>query len=309
MFRCTIQLEKKPRKPKLKINVERLPSLLSSEVFYDRLASWADPELGSDIQLREDIPPWSLTLESFYGMYHPATWVLLERDQSEQKAYLFLLALWRAQKIEEDGEPSEGGELWEEMVAVQKQMSTRFAKLYALHYVRNRYLDFYRAVASGMSDGEIIYATLQLEDNKICEVPQNSLWPLPCSIPSLPDYPILKTLTRIANLPRRKLPPYTVFPVDPRYHQHFRPTSPSDFAATVLANKPDAPSLPRPGSQQAYPGAATSSKSVSSASKGVMEKTAAGSRAVEAVKQSGMMREKAMARNGENGASMEKRRA
>ncbi|GAA5820030.1 hypothetical protein JCM11251_005454 [Rhodosporidiobolus azoricus] len=77
-----------------------------------------------------------------------------------------------------------------------------------LHYVRNRFLSFYRdAKPSGLSAGEwdheVMLQVLETEDYPM-------IWPLPCPFPSAPRIPALIRLIHVSEFTADQLVPYTV---------------------------------------------------------------------------------------------------
>ncbi|GAA5821639.1 hypothetical protein JCM11251_000947 [Rhodosporidiobolus azoricus] len=113
--------------------------------------------------LRNDLPAWSLSLESYYRVFHPYTWIFLDRVYRKQIRYCREVDAWyEAKKAEFLGEDVLAG-----FRAVQKEAYDVawmiFMRLYGLHYLRERYLRFYRNLAPSWDDSKILLATLDFE--------------------------------------------------------------------------------------------------------------------------------------------------
>ncbi|GAA6030077.1 hypothetical protein JCM8097_009244 [Rhodosporidiobolus ruineniae] len=156
------------------------------------LVAWSDPayEIIAAPQ-SADVPPWCGFLEQYYVMYHPVVWTLLEDDQEKEKQYYRDLGRWRLQQ-EEDGAS------WEEKERVQrlrikskKRLVWRFAALYGLHYVRQRFLEHHRRLYSpGTTDEQIIANTCGTGDELGIALRYTPNQPPPSNLLRLLDLPL-----------------------------------------------------------------------------------------------------------------------
>ncbi|GAA6041469.1 hypothetical protein JCM8097_001892 [Rhodosporidiobolus ruineniae] len=229
----------KPIKPKLPFRPRRLPDLLSSAVHNSRLSPWWDVDLASSrSKVRNDAPPWSLSLESYYSMLHPTTWTILGAAYEKQKAYILSLADWRKARRREGASEAETSRLWAELVEGMDVVERMFCRLYALHFVRNRYLERYRLLAPEWDDAKILEVTLSFEttirDGRcLCAMPAHSVWPLP-----LPCPPSSTRLVILDNIPDSDLGPYTVPALSRTYTRTFSPMPLPTFCELYAARLP-----------------------------------------------------------------------
>ncbi|GAA5909672.1 hypothetical protein JCM6882_008460 [Rhodosporidiobolus microsporus] len=234
----------KPAVPAFAVDAKYLRTLIALTTYGDRCVRWLDPELPVEtegVEAAPDPPPWSLWLEGYYQMHHPATWAILERDQEEDKHFFWAMRDWRMQREQEGAAEDELGSLWDEMDEAALRMVQRFQRLFALHYVRNRYLAYHRTLLPAHSDTEILEATLVEEDYPPCTVAPHSVWALPIPPPTsfLDRFLRRRPLIQIAKPPFSSSPsllqPYIVPGIDSLYMRALKPTpvppgSPPEYA-------------------------------------------------------------------------------
>ncbi|GAA6018089.1 hypothetical protein JCM10207_006077 [Rhodosporidiobolus poonsookiae] len=215
-------------------NPAKLVWLLPQRMLADRLLPWRDPSVDFRVPfpLRSDPPAWSLSLESYYGIFHPATWTMLDKEYATHRSYAASLSRERQTRKERGAHEAELGPVESALKATHEYLGLLWGSLYGLHYVRNRYLDFYRPIAPRWSDSKIVYETAELEteivDGRIVPMYRSpdlsdlSIWPLPLPPPP-PASPLpSKALTSIAGLSKRALWLYTAPEFDPSWPIHFR---------------------------------------------------------------------------------------
>ncbi|GAA6023101.1 hypothetical protein JCM10207_007720 [Rhodosporidiobolus poonsookiae] len=224
----------KPVPPALHVHVHGVPSIIQVETFAERFIRWYDPDLPiSNIVLSHDIPPWSLWLESYYGMYHPEAWRILEADHEADKKYYDKLRRWRGRRAVEGARQEELARSYLELLKAAKRMLLRFQKLYCLHFVREQYLARHRIDKPvSMSDAEwdatVVKTRLEYEDLPFCTIPQHSVWPLPGPFPSSPSTPARTRLTFISAFSELQVQPYIVPGIDSPFLRVLKPKRDED---------------------------------------------------------------------------------
>ncbi|GAA6039566.1 hypothetical protein JCM8097_008396 [Rhodosporidiobolus ruineniae] len=220
----------KPSGPEIRIDMRHFPDLISKSAYLSRLAPWANPDIAAETTplSEQEVPPWSLSLESCYAMYHPDTWTVLGEEYEAHKGYLLALSGWEERRIAEGADKKERKMISGEKERVLLYLGELFARLYALHYVRNRYLEHYRPHAPGMEDSGILTATLGFECCKpkrpwVCPVPPHTVWPLPLPFPSAQFFLHSAPPRTIAYFPQSLLTKYIVPSLDGEYHLAFSP--------------------------------------------------------------------------------------
>ncbi|GAA6010222.1 hypothetical protein JCM10207_005674 [Rhodosporidiobolus poonsookiae] len=231
---------RKPCRPPLRFKLSELPLLISGPVYHDRVYPSRDFALGVWEPDEEGVPPWSLSLESYYTMIHPAAWAILDDEYTTQRGFVMELARWCLRRKADGAEKGELDALETEMRAAQCGMREMFECLYGLHFIRAKYLSHYRDLAPPhWTEQEIILKTLSYEDNRRrvrtsdfwhCRFPEYSVWPLPVPVPSCVQRASLKPLVCIAGLSKYTYYQYIVPILDTDYHTTFQTTPTEDFA-------------------------------------------------------------------------------
>ncbi|GAA6023068.1 hypothetical protein JCM10207_007708 [Rhodosporidiobolus poonsookiae] len=224
----------KPTAPLLQVRQNGVPYLIHVETFAERFIRWYDPQLPiRNIKRSSDTPPWSLWLESYYGMYHPETWRILEADHEADKEYYYELRAWRERRSSEGASQEELAHSSREQLEVLTRLLRRFERLYCLHFVREQYLARHRIDKPvSMSDAEwdatVVKTRLEYEDLPFCTIPQHSVWPLPCPFPSSPSTPARTRLTAISAFSELQLQPYIVPGIDSPFLRVLKPKRDED---------------------------------------------------------------------------------
>ncbi|GAA5909668.1 hypothetical protein JCM6882_008459 [Rhodosporidiobolus microsporus] len=222
----------KPPSPPLAVNVDSLPALIATTTYGDRLVRWHDLEMPPSVDgvvALPDPPPWSLWLQGYYRMHHPATWPILERDHETDKRFFYAVRDWRMQREAEGADEEELRRLWDEMNGVSKRIIRRFRRLFGLHFIRNRYLAYHRSLLPGQSDAEILEATLIAENYPPCTIAAHTVWALPLPPPTtlLSRLLLRRSLTQLAKPPFSSSPsllqPYIVPGIDSMYMRALNP--------------------------------------------------------------------------------------
>ncbi|GAA6001759.1 hypothetical protein JCM10207_002302 [Rhodosporidiobolus poonsookiae] len=202
----------KPVKPHLYADVDALPSLLRQRTITTRLGPYRDPLTAED-----PLPPpgdirlsWSLWLESYYGMFHPDCWILLTHDHEAQKTYFHALRTWYYLREAASVKAEELEVVAVDMKTTYEDIRRLLTKLYYLHTVRSKFINYYRSLFPDLSDRDIIIRFTSMEGFSGSKVAQHSVWPLPCPVPPRPVPPVTSSLTFISALDNSDLFPYTV---------------------------------------------------------------------------------------------------
>ncbi|GAA6023066.1 hypothetical protein JCM10207_007707 [Rhodosporidiobolus poonsookiae] len=157
----------------------RLPVLVATETFAERLVRWYDPQIPlTGVVYSSEPPPWSEWLESYYRIYHPETWRILDADHNMDKAYYLGMCAWRRQRERQGASTEEIERIRQETVAAARSLLERFKKLYGLHFVREQYLAHFRIekpsdLPVAEWDAHVLQA-LEAEDLPMCRLPKHS---------------------------------------------------------------------------------------------------------------------------------------
>ncbi|GAA5900903.1 hypothetical protein JCM6882_005973 [Rhodosporidiobolus microsporus] len=245
-----------PIKPALGFDPEYSPNIIGENVYDNRLVPFCDPSIDPPPgSLRRGPPPWSLSLESYYRIFHPYTRVFLGPKYAEQIAYYRDLKRWRLRRADERASQAELEGLKREASKAREVAWALFANLYGLHFLRMRFLAPYRDRAPGWSISRILNETLEFERSGVgpesvalsSGIQEYSVWPLPLPIPrtsnrhdsstfgvahqpsTFPTAPSStsppKSLIRLATLPEYQLGDYVTPTFDKNWHNTFSPLS------------------------------------------------------------------------------------
>ncbi|GAA6024719.1 hypothetical protein JCM10207_002808 [Rhodosporidiobolus poonsookiae] len=187
-----------PPAPHFRLTDEKnLPFLTPTPEARLRFFPWANPELvsfGIPITPRTDTPPWSLTLELYYRVFHPYAWEILEEELAEQAEYTLRQKKWIEHRQRLGAGEADLDALRAERTKVVKSLWQMFSGLYGLHFIRERYLEHYRPLAPRWDDSRIIQETLDFErgwDRQplVFGGPRDhSVWPLPLPSGIIPPH-------------------------------------------------------------------------------------------------------------------------
>ncbi|BGP13848.1 hypothetical protein JCM10213v2_001786 [Rhodosporidiobolus nylandii] len=139
-------------------------------------------------------PAWSLELEGWFQIFHPATWVLLGEDEAVDAAYATAVER-RMNELESAGEEPEEARLAgaaelrllrERAFEVLVRRATRFVALYALYAARCAYIAFHRREDSKRSVADILRGAPSGNVDSIPRGPVGRVWPLPCFFEPVP---------------------------------------------------------------------------------------------------------------------------
>ncbi|GAA6030239.1 hypothetical protein JCM8097_009004 [Rhodosporidiobolus ruineniae] len=236
--RLKSSLPEKPKASEPAINLDKLPDLVSA-IRKTRIVPWRDSKLNfKGVDLRTDSPPWSRSLESYYAMFHPHTWMLLENDYEEQRDQIGKLREWRVRYSQKGGSLIKLDTAADELEKLTRYVWELFKRLYGLHHLRERYLERYRPHAPGWDDAKIVRETLDFESAAQgastaaaygYDCLEHSVWPLPIDVSAIPDCSNPESLVCLADLPAEEQDRYHLGPLDPDYHATFRPMSTRAF--------------------------------------------------------------------------------
>ncbi|GAA5895804.1 hypothetical protein JCM6882_001385 [Rhodosporidiobolus microsporus] len=151
-------------------------------------------------------------------MFHPYTWTRLGDEYDQQMGFFRDLGTWLEQRREEGASQKELKELQRRREETQSYARRIFCKLYGVHYIRERYFNYYRD-GGAIPDDFIVNETLDFEmagsglqrRPLVSREPHHSVWPLPLPISAISGPPALtrKPLTSIVGLSDAALVRYT----------------------------------------------------------------------------------------------------
>ncbi|GAA6023059.1 hypothetical protein JCM10207_007704 [Rhodosporidiobolus poonsookiae] len=215
--------------PALCVDVKYLPCLMHFETLTGRFIRWYDPQLPlRNISFAAEPPPWSRWLESYYRMYRPETWKILDSDHEADKRYHEELRAWRGERLAEEADQQELDQIDTDLETVSTRLFDRFSKLYALHYVREQHRHGNRWGRPLSGEGDVLMRDLDGEDLPMCQFGEQSVWPLPCAFPPGHGTGFPTTLTCLAYKRESTLLPYMVPGVDSLFLRSLHPGSRSD---------------------------------------------------------------------------------
>ncbi|GAA5821643.1 hypothetical protein JCM11251_000949 [Rhodosporidiobolus azoricus] len=236
----SLSTRREPSPPSHVLDLKKLPTLISENIYWKRLLPWSDPELCvSEVELQgeEVTPPWSLSLESYYKGFHPYTWIHLGVEYKQHMDYLLSLKAWQEERRVLGATVKELGDLEQKILAGHAVVWRIFASIYGLHYLRERYLDHYRAEAPGWTDAKIIDKTLNFERSGtgffdvpyFCVFADQSIWPVPLPLSCIltEPSPTSKPIIALAEQSKAVRDSYAIPRFDSNYHLTFRPMPPS----------------------------------------------------------------------------------
>ncbi|GAA6005402.1 hypothetical protein JCM10207_002969 [Rhodosporidiobolus poonsookiae] len=232
---------------------KNLPFLIPLPIAYERFLPWAEPglDLGAPkfVPYRSDTPPWSLTLESYYQIFHPCSWDILEEEFANQAEYAMRMKEWIEHREWTGAGQEELAALRVERIKAVNSLFTIFSGLYGLHFIRERYLEHYRPIAPMWDDARIIQETLDFElgldrQELVFGGPRDhSVWPLPLPVSIIPPAPFPLTdnrnsLIRLCDLSADACRPYWLPLTSAAYARRFTAPTEAFFLDLYTAKTP-----------------------------------------------------------------------
>ncbi|BGP21035.1 hypothetical protein JCM10213_002930 [Rhodosporidiobolus nylandii] len=182
----------RPHTPTPRVEPQSIQSLLG----WGLVANVLLPHAGFAIQgvnAVEDGPPvWPAWLEPWYAMICPVAWELLQPDDELDEAVILALVAYYWAREQAGAEQDELDDIARQTRKLRDRRSERWARVYALHGVRQRFLAYYSKREAGLTADEIV----RLHAAQVEDAPppppadlQMTIWPLdlPHSPPRAPS--------------------------------------------------------------------------------------------------------------------------
>ncbi|GAA6002114.1 hypothetical protein JCM10207_003083 [Rhodosporidiobolus poonsookiae] len=219
-------LVEKPTKPALPFHPRDVPKLVDGVIVTQRIVPWRARVLSTAAA----VPPWSLSLELFYRMFHQSTWPYLEAMEAAYYAYHTAMVVWWRQQTRVGASREELDAVCARIEAVLRDVGLLYEGIYGLHRIRQTYLEQYRPFVPGWDDKRIITETLELE-YAVNGAPW-LLWPLP--LPTPPSQ--RRRYVRLVDLSAEALKQYLIPAFDSHYPRLFSPPTLEEVSAKHAAS-------------------------------------------------------------------------
>ncbi|GAA5822954.1 hypothetical protein JCM11251_004435 [Rhodosporidiobolus azoricus] len=155
----------------------------------------------------DSIPPWTVWLERWYQIYHPATWVYLDRDEdADVDVTVEVVTQYLQERMVGQEKGARASALRKLLGELSRGFWVRFTCIYGLHAVRSVFLErSKKRYLANWSALEALPSSRDLEQQILRDLPdggtenlptfeQGSVWPLvipppACSSPDDPPAP------------------------------------------------------------------------------------------------------------------------
>ncbi|BGP04021.1 hypothetical protein JCM10021v2_007769 [Rhodotorula toruloides] len=144
---------------------------------------WCPDSLAtSSFPSRKGVPPWTIQLELHYQKFHPQTWLTLAADDAIDSWFYRKVLQERDKQIAVYGEAHDS--IQSALDAVLLRRYTRWGTIFALHGIRQIYLDTQLALHPAWTEPEALKG-LEVGDYPLVSpvAAVGTVWPLPSEPP------------------------------------------------------------------------------------------------------------------------------
>ncbi|GAA5994740.1 hypothetical protein JCM11641_002752, partial [Rhodosporidiobolus odoratus] len=206
-----------PPAPANLLDVYTLDSFLTTSSLYHVVLPWCPFRIGyaksfAPAAAEDSLPPWTVSIERWYQIFHPHTWRVLAEDDQTDVDYLELIKRLKHRQARYETTHAEEWQRWRKLYKkvhdeVWVRRATRWERLYAVHHVRKVFIErkrlYLRKLGADkigrtgrpvdmLDDSAVIFFELPPGDHALrpAPAPVGSVWPFHLAPPTtLPQPP------------------------------------------------------------------------------------------------------------------------